>query len=485
MKQSSLILLLVGLLFASSSVQIESIYATSTASPGSTYSVYNLFDNDTATLWQTAPGTGPEEGIMIYFKTPVVINGLEFKNFSKDTTHTYSYKTYVNGSQKELKYNTYNVRSLFIKFYGHKTTNYQIQDKGNSYHISSPKKQKEVSIGEIRFLKGSQPYTIQLPTQVTAAISASSTLIPQSAYSVYNLFDARKEFTWCEGVTGDGLGEKLTFNLPTEQTVTGLRLWNGYQRSLKHFKANGRAKQVKVSDGTHSELITLKDSYGVQEVRFQTPFRTTPLTLEIVAVYKGEKYADLCISELSFLNGKTIIKVDNAEHVTHKRAQNEIKYANTLLGTLLNKVITKNHEADGEDDFDEDVTLILRSDNTFVYYSNYGDAGSGDTKNIVADGNWFLISQSAETQTIKLFGQWLNISEISEVYSGTTKSSYQRIFQDKITLRKKSYAATNIKGLYKPLKEIPEHQGARASYKKSVVALSGGKFLSSLYYETE
>lgn len=480
MKIYSLILLLVGLLLAGNPLQIESIYATSTATPGSQYSVYNLFDGKPETLWKTADGTGPEEGIMIYFKTPVLINGLRFSNMQRGSNNTYSYYVYVNGSKKTLKYNKEKVHSLFIKFYGHKRTTYSVNGKNSSYKLTNAQALKEVSIGDIQFLKNGLPHTIELPTFVEASINASSTLKPHSAYSVHNLFDARKEFTWCEGVNGDGVGEKLNFTFQASQKITGLRIWNGYQRSQKHFKGNGRVKKATISDGTKKETVILQDKYGVQEVRFKAPFNATALTMTIDEIYKGTKYTDLCISELSFLHDTRIITVDNSSYIEKKRLNNEKEYTGTLLGSVLNKLISKRHMAEGEDDFDESVSLILRSDNTFVYYSDYGDVSSGKEKNIVADGNWSFVSFNGVNQTIKLFGQWLNVSEISSVYTGSSKSSYQRIFQDKITLSKKTFVSKTSNGSYV---DKAKAGTGNMPYSKEIISLSGGKFLTTLYHE--
>ena len=52
-------------------VSISNYYATSTALPFSTYGASNLFDGDLSTTWKTVPGSGPEEGVMIYYNHPV------------------------------------------------------------------------------------------------------------------------------------------------------------------------------------------------------------------------------------------------------------------------------------------------------------------------------------------------------------------------------------------------------------------------------
>ena len=46
------------------------------------------------------------------------------------------------------------------------------------------------------------------PRRVKGKITASSTLEPQMAYHVEQLFDHRKEFVWVEGDKGNGKREK-------------------------------------------------------------------------------------------------------------------------------------------------------------------------------------------------------------------------------------------------------------------------------------
>lgn len=472
-----LLLLLCSQLFAETVAQIESMYATSSASDTP---LSYLFDNSAQTTWKSIAGTGPEEGIMVYFKTPVLINGLTLQNFTYDKESVSGYETYINGKKKEITYNTTKVRSLFIKFKRKDRYGLRIFDKGYLFQISNAKATSPITIADIEFLNNNKPLIISLPQEVAATVTASSTLTPKSAYSVHNLFDARKEFTWCEGVDGDGVSEKLTFTFQEKQKITGLRLSNGYQRSRKHFQANGRIMQAIVTTGSLKDTVTLKDTYGIQEVSLKRSVESSSLTIEILKVYPGKKYKDLCLSELTFLSGNTLLRVKNDTYTAQKRAGNIKKYNGTLLSKLLDRVLCKFHDADGEDDIYENTKLILRSDNTFVYYSELGDVSSGETKNIVADGNWSFVSQKGDVQTIKLFGQWLNVSEIESVYSGSTQSSYQRIFQDQITIQKRIYTGNSSEAGLQLLTS-----SNRGKISKDVITLTGGKFLKSLFANAE
>ncbi len=480
MKHFLVLLTLSTILFAQKTVQVESVYATSSDNQSSS-SVYNLFDKDNNTLWKTAQRTGPEEGIMMVFRTPVLIDELVLHNLSRGSKNTSTYSTYVNGKKVSLKSNRNKVKSLFIKFDGHPQSTFKIKDKAKPFRVSSTQPQKSVSIGEISLLKGGLPYNIKLPTLIDSKVTASTTLSPETAYGVDNLFDSRKEFTWCEGAKSDGVNESITFAFSTAQKITGIQLWNGYQRSPKHFTANGRVKVLKVITDSGAQLINVKDLYGDQELTLTKPVTTKSIRLEIVEIYKGTKYADLCISELNFIDGNSLVTIDRSKNISQRRNTTESKYANTYLGSLLNSVITKSITATGEGDFNEEVTLILRSDNTFVYYSDLSEVYSGEAKNVVADGNWKFVSTSGNTQTIKLFGQWLNISEISEMYSGTSKSSYQRIFQDKITISIESFSSDSQTGIFK---RVTSSAPAKA-YRKNCIKLSGGKFLTPLFYSAE
>lgn len=457
-------------LFAQTTLQVERYYTTSAAED---FPLVNLFDTDTSTYWKTISGTGPEEGIMLYFKKPTLINGLQLKGF--DGSKVYTIETYINGKKKDILYNREKVRSLFIKFNEETSEEgIQVEDRDYLFTISSKKASKKISAHSIVLLQNKKPLKITLPKQIPAQVAASSTLKPQSAYNVQNLFDGRKEFTWCEGSESDGVGESIAISFTKKQLISGFRLYNGYQRSKKHFTANGRVKQIEVKTPTSIDILTLKDSYGAQDILLAKPVETKNITITVLSVYSGSKYKDLCLSELSFLSNTELFSVQTDAYQNKKRAENKQKYKGTHLGSLLDRVISKTHYARGEGDLEEVTKLILRSDNTFVYYSDiyYGDY---ESKNIVADGNWSFTSSKGTTQHIRLFGQWLNVTEIEDYYSNESSRTYQLIFQDKIAIKKQKFGADPESGSLTPISDNSK------PVKKELIVLSGGKFLTKLF----
>jgi len=77
-------------------------------------------------------------------------------------------------------------------------------------------------------------------------------------------------------------------------------------------------------------------------------------------------------------------------------------------------------------------SLILRSDGTFVMYSN--DVLPDDTESqTLADGNWELMTANGANATVRVFGKWNNVSDFADYYKGKTTQTDIRIFSDELT----------------------------------------------------
>ena len=108
---------------------------------------------------------------------------------------------------------------------------------------------------------------------------------------------------WVEGAKSSGAGEWLRIQVtPLDKTTqVRLRVRNGYQKSKDLWKANARAKAVKVRllPGKVEKLVTLADADGWQEIVVDQPSgQLRAIELAIDSVYEGTKYADLCISDI-------------------------------------------------------------------------------------------------------------------------------------------------------------------------------------------
>lgn len=130
----------------------------------------------------------------------------------------------------------------------------------------------------------------------------SSTLKGQGSkvYGMANLTDNNPTTAWVEGVDGDGIGEWFEIKGITVNTI-----YNGYQSSPENWKNNSRVKRFKVyMDGHPLCFLDLTDEMGAQ--RFELPHHANwedklNFKFEIVEIYKGDKWADVCISHVDHI----------------------------------------------------------------------------------------------------------------------------------------------------------------------------------------
>lgn len=146
-------------------------------------------------------------------------------------------------------------------------------------------------------------------------ITATSRLAPQgnNNYNEKNLYDYNDFTPWVEGVKGYGIGEKVTFTLEDVSAgFTGISITNGYSKNQTAWKNNSRVKKLKLSvDGREKFILNLKDQMGEQVFQFGDDVvlnvvdgefqEVFTVTIEILDVYKGIKYDDTAISEVTFL----------------------------------------------------------------------------------------------------------------------------------------------------------------------------------------
>lgn len=127
------------------------------------------------------------------------------------------------------------------------------------------------------------------------------------SYKADNAHDFDLTTAWIEGKDDYGIGEELNieFDLLPNLKVTHINIYNGYSKSLRVWKENSRVKKFKLFiNGEYLGNLNLQDTYKAQ--RFEigdlggNSDRKLLLTLKIIDVYEGEKYADTAISEINF-----------------------------------------------------------------------------------------------------------------------------------------------------------------------------------------
>lgn len=136
-------------------------------------------------------------------------------------------------------------------------------------------------------------------------ISASSELNSQGVlFKAGNVDDHDSSTAWAEGTNGDGIGEWIKLEKNTPFIIDGIGFENGYQKSDYSYYSNNRPKKVRVefSDGRSVTQELPDRGCGGSEIYLGNEVITQYIKITILEVYKGSKYQDTCISEISAYN---------------------------------------------------------------------------------------------------------------------------------------------------------------------------------------
>lgn len=131
-------------------------------------------------------------------------------------------------------------------------------------------------------------------------------------YNAVNVFDADTLTAWADGSAGPGEGESISLclntsinQMHTSLKITQIVLMNGYFKTEALWRANGRVRQMAlfVNGKLHCFIDFLDErllqSAEIPPVNLWEAPRTT-LRFVIMDVYPGEKYDDVCITELGY-----------------------------------------------------------------------------------------------------------------------------------------------------------------------------------------
>jgi len=267
----AVLVLSLGFLSARATEPPAVISAAATSSAGQAASVNCLLTAGCAGTW--SPGSsdsGANEGIYVQFDAAAEIDAVELTTNVKDANAPFtlsingtvaahpSIKAAPEAGRYVSRYAAPGgrVKSIFFRL--------GVQKGGwRGFQLYS-----------IRFFTRGQAVTPALPVLVPASVTATSILEPQVAYQPANLFDSRYDFAWStNGQTSKGKGESIEIKFAQPQNISGLMVWNGYQRSEVHFKANGRVAKLTVSNGATSQTFPLADKMGGQRAAFSDPVK--------------------------------------------------------------------------------------------------------------------------------------------------------------------------------------------------------------------
>ncbi len=167
-------------------------------------------------------------------------------------------------------------------------------------------------------------------------INVSSTLPRHGSadYSIRNMFDRDMATAWVEGAQGDGTGEWIEIDL-NNYSVVFIGIMNGYAKYESTYLENSRIRKlryeiiqdeegpyyhdyyeniegtVELPDLSWAEFENNDFSEIVQQVYFSdSPLPVKRIRLEVLEVYPGTLYEELCITEL-FISGFTWEEIES------------------------------------------------------------------------------------------------------------------------------------------------------------------------------
>ncbi|WP_329905507.1 NADase-type glycan-binding domain-containing protein [Porphyromonas pogonae] len=140
-------------------------------------------------------------------------------------------------------------------------------------------------------------------------ITASSTLkgMMNNTYKADNIHDFNILTAWGANNKINPIGQKVNFYFkPFSPRVTKIIIWNGYQKNTDLWKANSRVAKFKLLiNNKPIAILELQDiinaqAFSIDPIQSTDKAKDMIITLEVMDIYKGDKYNDLMISEINF-----------------------------------------------------------------------------------------------------------------------------------------------------------------------------------------
>jgi hypothetical protein len=141
------------------------------------------------------------------------------------------------------------------------------------------------------------------PSEMIA--SSELTIVKGDSCKVDNIHDFSLKTAWFADGKENTKSQFVDFKfIEPSAPVTTVKIHNGYLKSEQDWKAYARVKtlQMYIDNKPHT-LLELKDTFALQSFRIgshQAGKEDMHFKFEIKAIYKGDKYDQVAISELEF-----------------------------------------------------------------------------------------------------------------------------------------------------------------------------------------
>lgn len=118
-------------------------------------------------------------------------------------------------------------------------------------------------------------------------------------YTAKNLTDNNSETAWTPEESDTN--PWVLFKSSSKQKISGFEIENGYSKNENLYYQNMRAKNIIIACGGEDYKFVLKDSgCGIkQTVTLPEPVLSESVKITVADTYAGNKYNELCISEIT------------------------------------------------------------------------------------------------------------------------------------------------------------------------------------------
>ena len=247
-------------------------------------------------------------------------------------------------------------------------------------------------VAEMQLVAHDRQLDLLPPAKVKGRALATSTLAPYDVWSPEYLFDGREETGWVEAAEQLGQGEILTLELREPIGLEAIEIVNGYQRSLRHYGDNARAKKLRLSvDGGPWLDLHVSDTLGFQTLELGERRSGHSLRIALDEGYPGKKWEDLVLSEIRLKGRDGWVSLETPADATRIQARRE-QIDRALPHPLLDRLWRSACPQEGGAG-----TLKIRSDSDFSWIEDQG---------AVLEGLWAAAQGPSGRANLEVYAAW-------------------------------------------------------------------------------